>query len=395
MNIISKINNRNISFKIPEKLVGISKTPIVRIINSSQPSSTFNSKDQVYARYDNINSCLDYSLTPIIINNQGINTITWFSDNTNIASVANGYVTHVNNGSCNITATMNNISVSINILNQTSELFKTIFLGYANNSLIKHIIDDMNSRVTAIPQKQINLFSSKNHDTSTYIRNINSLISNVNTTSISPWNSRHGGASGGTLISPRHMIYCKHANFYPIIGDTVRFVNESNQVITRTVTQVLTINQSPTPDMVIVVLNSDATIENGQPSGISFCKFLPIDWYRYLPSMYGLSRNTLPYIHHDQEQKSLIYLWNSITDLNDSQFRTSFPTDTNQLIFNEPLITGDSGNPQFIIVNNQMVLLSVQGNPNFIPYYMSEINNAMSVLGYQLDILNLSQFNIY
>jgi hypothetical protein len=282
----------------------------------------------------------------------------------------------------------------MNIVNQTSELFKTVFLGYQNNSLIKHIIDDIYSRVTAIPQKQINLFSSKNHSTLTYIRNTNNLISNVNTTCISPWNSRLGGAGGGTLISPRHVIYCKHASHYPIVGDTIRFVSESNQVITRTVTQVLTLNQSPSPDMVIIVLNSDATTENGQPSGISFCKVLPINWYRYLPSMYG-AKNSLPFIHHDQEQKSLIYLWNSSVDLNNNSFIISFPSDANQLNFNEPLIIGDSGNPQFVIINNQMVLLSVQGNPNFIPYYMSEINNVMSTLGYQLDIINLSSFNSY
>jgi hypothetical protein len=59
-----------------------------------------------------------------------------------------------------------------------------------------------------------------------------------------------------------------------------------------------------------------------------------------------------PALGLDQEEKALI-----IDFLTSGSFRT--PINANRLIFNESKISGDSGNPAFLIVNGELVLITV------------------------------------
>ena len=65
----------------------------------------------------------------------------------------------------------------------------------------------------------------------------------------------------------------------------------------------------------------------------------------------------------------------------------------------EPKIGGDSGNPSFFVINNELVLLftfttgGAGGGTNLI-YYFDEINQLMAELGggYRLTEMDLSSF---
>ena len=83
------------------------------------------------------------------------------------------------------------------------------------------------------------------------------------------------------------------------------------------------------------------------------------------------------------------------------------PVDSTRLSFYESIISGDSGNPSFLIINNELVLITVwsgggpgigsniiytgAGYPGTEVDYVQDINTMMSVLGggYSLTHINL------
>jgi hypothetical protein len=76
------------------------------------------------------------------------------------------------------------------------------------------------------------------------------------------------------------------------------------------------------------------------------------------------------------------------------------PTTPQHREFYEPVVRFDSGNPMFLIINNQLVVLSVitgEGTGSFITGYISQINNIMNTLGggYQLTPIDLSSFTSF
>ena len=75
------------------------------------------------------------------------------------------------------------------------------------------------------------------------------------------------------------------------------------------------------------------------------------------------------------------------------------PTDATRSMFYEAKVSGDSGQPAFIVLNGQLVLLTVYsyggaGSGWFITPCLSQINSAMAALGggYGLTTMDLSPF---
>jgi len=200
---------------------------------------------------------------------------------------------------------------------------------------------------------------------------------------------------GGTLISPRHVAYSAHAQQF---GGYIRFVTMDNQVITRTVSNTTSlsgfgISGSVYPDIAIGVLDSDV------PSSIGFAKILPSGWNSKIPSLY---KKDLPILALDKEKKALIQSLYSLTTrsgVNGALAQTRPPAEFQRKVFYEPTINGDSSSPFFLIINNQLVLVttaSYNGGTNY-QYYKNEINSLMTTLGggYQLTEIDLSSFPSY
>src|SRR5690606_23310118 len=103
-------------------------------------------------------------------------------------------------------------------------------------------------------------------------------------------------------------------------------------------------NVGPT-DFIVGVLNEDV------PETISFAKVPPADFADYIP---GIS-NRLHCLALDYEEKAIV------TDLEriiNWTLLIAYPTQEDAAKFNVPIIPGDSGNPVFAIIGEDLVLLT-------------------------------------
>jgi Bacterial Ig-like domain (group 2) len=320
-------------------------------------------------------------------------TVTYESSDTNIATVSNtGKVTYVADGEVTITVTVGGLVDTIIIALTSEEVVNSSeFVGYDDGSLAKHSSDQVDARIAdKTKATAINIFSTQNHTTASYVRNTGLWCADWDLTCISPWNSTGINTRAGTLVSPRHIIFTAH---YQInTNATIRFIMADGTVVTRTmVNKLVHPSYNPYyPDIVVGVLDSDV------PEGITFAKVLPDDYREYLPS---LSYNySIPCLTLDQEEKALV------TDLGFDTTITGFavPIDAKRLEFYESKIGGDSGNPAFLRVNSDLVLLTVwtyggAGSGTSITDQKTAINTMMTTLGggYQLTECDLSSFNNY
>ncbi len=286
----------------------------------------------------------------------------------------------------NIFATSSNISVT-----QTFGTVNTVFNSYVSGSLSKHVGDSLDARLVGLtPANAKPIFTTQNHATPSYVRNTGCWTSGIDMTCISPWNSAGGATRGGTLISPRHILFCAH---YQIDnGSTIRFVDANNNIVTRTmVTKLTHPSYSPYyPDISIGVLDSDV------PNSIGFAKILPSNWASYLPSL--SSNRRIPCLVLDQEEKALIA---ELYSLSTTSILLN-PSNATRLSYYENMITGDSGNPVFLIINGQLVIITVityggAGSGTSVVFHKDAINTMMATLGggYSLTEVSLSGFNSY
>ncbi len=322
-------------------------------------------------------------------------TITYSSSNESVATVdASGLIHHVDEGTCLVIGVSEAIGISPSqrvekeITNSQSGGQTTTRIVYTPHSggVRESATDAIDDRI-AVEGKEKAIFSTQDHSTPAYVRNTDCWAAGLNLTGISPWNSNGGVRRAGTLISPRHIILAAH---YPLsIGDTVRFVDSGNTVIDRTIAGVESLGWPAAPDFQVCVLNADAT-------GCDYAKVLPSDWADYLPNEATL----IPVFGLDQEEKALV---RDINTIGATSVSCQVPTDETRLEFYETVISGDSGNPSFVVISDELVLLSVwtyggAGSGHFISAYKSEIEAAMVSLGggySTLTEIDLSGFNTY
>jgi hypothetical protein len=215
------------------------------------------------------------------------------------------------------------------------------------------------------------------------IRNQNVWTEDLDLTGIAFWNSRSNNVHrGGTLISPRHIVMAKH---YPLVsGDIIRYVTNNNEVVERTV--VGTLHQPDGYDITIGKLNSDV------PNTVKFFKVMPNNWYDYL-SIFDDGK--LPILSCNRLRKIFkryqINSWNNSIDYTIHKEAD----DTTSGIF-----SGDSGQPNFYLINGELVLLGCHQSASSyfnLSSFISDINTMMNTLGggYNLTICDLSGFNYY
>lgn len=296
----------------------------------------------------------------------------------------NGRVTRVTDGSARIIVTGQYLKKGITVdVSETNEASYSIFDRWADGSLAKNVTDIIDTRIVGKDASAKNIFSTQNHTSQIYVRNTNCWAYGLDLTCISPWNSTGANTRAGTLISPRHIIFAKH---YQIsTGATVRFVMSDGTVVNRIMTAKQSIDET---DITIGVLDSDV------PAGISFAKIMPLNWVDYAPNL----EERLPTLALDQQEKALI---NDINSFNVDSGIVGFrsPIDPQRSIFYEDKIGGDSGNPAFLIINNELAILTcwwfggAGSGPN-ISYFKDQINSIMTSLGggYQLTEIDLSSF---
>jgi hypothetical protein len=261
------------------------------------------------------------------------------------------------------------------------------FNSYVSGSLARYASDAVDTRLSG---KTKPIFSTQDHASATYVRSATCWAADLNLTCISPWNSGGVNTRAGTLVSPRHIAFAEH---YQIgAGATIRFIAADNTVVTRTVTatQSLSGGTGYQTDITVGVLDSDV------PGTIGFARVLAANWATYLPSLSSTLR--VPCLALDQEEKALV---TELYGLASFAFFAS-PSDATRLSFYESLISGDSGNPVFLIDDQGLILLSTWtfGGAGSGPDYSDWLSGLNSILtslggGYQLTTATFSGFTAY
>ncbi|KAL5020881.1 hypothetical protein ScPMuIL_000036 [Solemya velum] len=262
---------------------------------------------------------------------------------------------------------------------------------------ITNEIDDRlaSSRAKNItPEEALPIFSKQDHAHQSYVRNTKCWAYSLDLTSISPWNSHNGNRKAGTLVSPRHIIFARHYSIR--LNSTIRFVDRNNRVVDRRLVKTKPLPNPPgthgrewlgQSDLVVGLLETDV------PSSITFAKVLP----KNLTLIQPPTNVHVPVLSTDFEEKALVADFYSLSRYR-GILRTPAGTSSRSDYF-EPKIVGDSGNPSFFVIHDDLVLLFVftfggAGSGSSIVYHYDEINLLMSQLGggYQLTDVDLSAF---
>ena len=260
-------------------------------------------------------------------------------------------------------------------------------IANATNTLLSICAKSVDDKLAGKnPEVSLHKFCNYTANGTNFVLNAEFWASDIDTSCASMWNDATndfwGGAcsqwhKAGTAISKRHIITAWH---YAIpIGTTIWFMGNDGVTCSRIVTGYRSIGG----DICIQSLDSDL------PNSIVPVKILPQNYTNYLGSA-----KRLPIVTFDQEEKLIVSDTDKLKEYaNKTEVTNALrPIDLTRLAFYENVISGDSGNPRFLLVRDHLVLLSVLhyggvGSGCFVSHYAEEIQQAMNSLcpGYQLE----------
>lgn len=371
----------------------ITATPIERVISSASTSTVSKDKNggsagpalKVYQRRASASYAIDYKVAAAVRSDGYFKTIALSSDSPGILShpSSSGVATYQSAGQCALRATSSDGEVALAQVTASATSPATIdtFQSWAAGSLAKHCADQINGLIAGKPQT--NVFTT--YSPSGFSRNAACWANGIDLSCASPWNNQAGSLYAGTLISPRHMAFCDHAAFYPTNGGVITFVSAAGIVITRTIASSVKVAGA---DIRVALLNADVS------GGVTFARVLPSNWQTYLPGIDFVS--TVPVMCLNQTERASIAALRSLG----ASFVNAYPPA--YAAYYGEIIRFDSGNPVFLVINGQPVLVGVfttggAGGGSFVSHYTNAVNAAMTSLGggYQLTPVDLSGFTNY
>lgn len=246
------------------------------------------------------------------------------------------------------------------------------------------------------PATALDVYSTQDHATATYVRNTGCFGADFDLTCISPWNSLTENRFNAILVHPRIAMFATHPGA-PLAGDTVRFIQADGTVVTRTIQTpmaVVTDTASQFPDIKLGLLDSDV------PAGISYARVLPVDFRRYL---YLSGYDHIPCLAVNQDQELLVFDIDSLPAVTTASQRMEWGSPAFGSLrrdFWKTLVSGDSGTPLFTMIDGKVVLLaqatSGLSGTHKAPWHTA-INSAMSGLlgGAALTDIDLSSYGTY
>ncbi len=198
--------------------------------------------------------------------------------------------------------------------------------------------------------------------------NTNCWVYGIDVSSVSPWNSWHSQFEAGTAISRRHVAFAKHFIFYSGSGTRMIYFSDNNGGVHTN--RVIDVIKHPQVDIAIGLL------ENDLPPNISTAKILPGDYCKYI-----LDGRGLPVLSFDQEEHAIVH---DISELSASVVGAD-PVLNGRAMFSEAIISGDSGNPRFLLLADEVILLNLfwgggYGSGPSFAYYKSDVQEMMDIL---------------
>jgi hypothetical protein len=205
-----------------------------------------------------------------------------------------------------------------------------------------------------IPGADRRLFSGFTQSTFSWVRNPASWVRVFNWTGAAAGINGLGGVGGGTLISRRHVLLANHVP-YPARPFDIFFANASSRTFTYKVTNVQQVGDT---DIAIGTLDRDA-----DPS-LNVYRVLPDNWTQYIANKaesfnkMGVTGTNyafvLPVLYSGQERKvstaDVVSILSGLAGVNIPAFEVA-------RAFGDPIIGGDSGNPIFAMLGDELVLL--------------------------------------
>ena len=201
-------------------------------------------------------------------------------------------------------------------------------------------------------------------------------LKDVDFSCVSPWNDSCGSVRAGTLISKRHIIFAKHFPLWK--GCRVLFVDQAGEVCPCRVEATKALENC---DIMIGALDYEVT-PNIHPA-----KILPDNFMEYVG-------NGLPIVTFNQHEQVLLSEFQIIST---NMYTNVALTKPEWKAFGGQMVTGDSGNPAFLLIGNEPILLyclqcggAGLGPP--IHKHRREIQKAMDELcpGYKLESFDFS-----
>ena len=209
-------------------------------------------------------------------------------------------------------------------------------------------------------------------------------VSGVDISCASHKNSTGYNMRSATAISPRHVIMATHAS--APIGTVFSFLGNDGVVYGRTLVAANSIQGS---DINIGLLDECL------PSAVSYARILPSNYSDYIRTA-----KALPTLVFDYERKALVMDLQDLPVTKGALASCRYSTNPLRALFGEEVISGDSGNPRFLIMGDQVVLLNTlwkggAGSGAFLTLWRNEIQEAMDALaiGYQLEFADFSSFD--
>jgi len=367
-------------------------------VTDGAPGSPYNLDDA--SVYDEIGSTF-VRRGPMVQSPLTASPIAYESLNPAIATVdAAGQVESVASGTVTIICSKRHVRNKVAITAVFDEEDDATFLvNYLAGTLGKHAYDEADELLDV--SQQTNIFSSGT------TRNPNVWTGAYDLTGIMQHNTTGGsnGHRGATLISPRHVYMAQH---FPVeVGATITWVTSANVVVTRTLSAVENVPPVQllgdvsgdvyysSPDIQIGLLSSDV------PGAIKHYKILPVDWRDYL-TLY--TNSEIPIVVGAQQRKLYQRWWKYQV----ASTRVGVPAGQERVNINHnladrasaSLIIGDSGQPLFLPVNGELVLLGSNLSASSCYHavtFKPEIDAAMTSLGggYTTTSADLSGFNNY
>lgn len=218
-----------------------------------------------------------------------------------------------------------------------------------------------------------------------FIHNTNFWAKGIDFSCVSPWNSVGGSLRAGTLISRRHIVFAAHFQLQK--GARMLFVDRAGNVCPCYLGNTKDI---PGTDIMIGALETEVT------PNISPAKLLPLDFHKYLPE-FGIG---MPIATFNRQEKLFLTEANAIPYTRQSRgyIRSSITKCKSFEKFRERIVVGDSGNPAFLLIGNEPVLLCClqfggYGSGPALHLYAKEIQAVMDQLcpGYRLEFYNFEK----
>ena len=245
-----------------------------------------------------------------------------------------------------------------------------------------------------IPGADRRLFSGFVQATFSWVRNPASWVRVFNWTGVAAGINGLGGVGGGTLISRRHVLFANHVP-YPARPFDIFFVNKDSRTFTY---KVVNIQQVGDTDIAIGTLDRDAD------ASLNVYRVLPDNWVQYIANKaesfnkMGVTGTSyafvLPVLYSGQDKKvstgDVVSISLGIAAVNIPAFEVA-------RAFGDGVRGGDSGNPIFAMLGDELVLLgawyrgsTASGEVGGFPWLAAQKPAIEAIIGQKLRVADMS-----